>query len=201
MGDNMYDVIIIGAGPAGLFSAYELSKNKQLKILLLDQGRFAKNRLCPMNKKNIPCTNCQPCNILSGFGGAGTFSDGKLNFAPKIGKSDLMRYMHEETAKNLINETEEIFNHFGMDSKSYPTNLNEALEIKRKVAIIGANLMIIKQKHLGSDKLPIYIQNITGELVNKGVEVKENTTVLDIISLDKNKHKVITKNGELLARY
>ncbi len=201
MGDNMYDVIIIGAGPAGLFSAYELSKNKQLKILLLDQGRFAKNRLCPMNKKNIPCTNCQPCNILSGFGGAGTFSDGKLNFAPKIGKSDLMRYMHEETAKNLINETEEIFNHFGMDSKSYPTNLNEALEIKRKVAIIGANLMIIKQKHLGSDKLPIYIQNITDELVNKGVEVKENTTVLDIISLDKNKHKVITKNGELLARY
>lgn len=197
----MYDVIIVGAGPAGLFAAYELSKSKKMKILLLDQGRFAKNRLCPMNKKNIPCTNCQPCNILSGFGGAGTFSDGKLNFAPKIGKSDLMKYMHEEMAENLINETEEIFNHFGMDSKAYPTNLDEALAIKRKVAIIGANLMIIKQKHLGSDKLPIYIQNITDELVSKGVEVKENTTVLDIISLDKDKHKVIIKGEELLAKY
>ena len=197
----MYDVIIVGAGPAGLFAAYELSKSKKMKILLLDQGRFAKNRLCPMNKKNIPCTNCQPCNILSSFGGAGTFSDGKLNFAPKIGKSDLMKYMHEEMAENLINETEEIFNHFGMDSKAYPTNLDEALAIKRKVAIIGANLMIIKQKHLGSDKLPIYIQNITDELVSKGVEVKENTTVLDIISLDKDKHKVIIKGEELLAKY
>lgn len=197
----MYDVIIVGAGPAGLFAAYELSKSKKMKILLLDQGRFAKNRLCPMNKKNIPCTNCQPCNILSGFGGAGTFSDGKLNFAPKIGKSDLMKYMHEEMAENLINETEEIFNHFGMDSKAYPTNLDEALAIKRKVAIIGANLMIIKQKHLGSDKLPIYIQNITDELVSKGVEVKEDTTVLDIISLDKDKHKVIIKGEELLAKY
>ena len=197
----MYDVIIVGAGPAGLFAAYKLSENKKMKILLLDQGKFAKNRLCPMNKKDIPCTNCQPCNILSGFGGAGTFSDGKLNFAPKIGKSDLMKYMHEEVAENLINETEEIFNHFGMDSKTYPTNLDEALAIKRKVAIIGANLMIIKQKHLGSDKLPIYIQNITDELVNRGVEVKENTTVLDIISLDKNKHKVITKNEKLLAKY
>ncbi len=197
----MYDVIIIGAGPSGLFAAYELSKNKNLKILLLDQGRFAKNRLCPMNKKNVPCTNCQPCNILSGFGGAGTFSDGKLNFAPKIGKSDLMKYMHEEMALNLINETEDIFNHFGMDSKTYPTNLDEALAIKRKVAITGANLMLIKQKHLGSDKLPIYIQNITDELISKGVEVKENKTVLDIVSLAKDKHKIITKNAEFLSKY
>lgn len=197
----MYDVIIIGAGPSGLFAAYELSKNRNLKILLLDQGRFAKNRLCPMNKKNVPCTNCQPCNILSGFGGAGTFSDGKLNFAPKIGKSDLMKYMHEEIALNLINETEDIFNHFGMDSKTYPTNLDEALAIKRKVAITGANLMLIKQKHLGSDKLPIYIQNITDELISKGVEVKENKTVLDIVSLAKDKHKIITKNAEFLSKY
>ena len=151
----MYDVVIIGAGPAGLFAAYELSKNSNLKILLVDQGKFAKNRVCPMNKNNIPCANCKPCNILSGYGGAGTFSDGKLNFTPKIGKSDLMKYMDENEANNLIDETEEVFNHFGMDSKSYPTNMKQALEIKRKVAITGAKLMIIKQKHLGSDYLPI----------------------------------------------
>lgn len=192
----MYDVIIVGAGPAGLFAAYELSKSKKMKILLLDQGRFAKNRLCPMNKKNIPCTNCQPCNILSGFGGAGTFSDGKLNFAPKIGKSDLMKYMHEEMAENLINETEEIFNHFGMDSKAYPTNLDEALAIKRKVAIIGANLMIIKQKHLGSDKLPTYIKEFTDYLESHGVEIYENANVVDIQSESKNKHKIIFEKGE-----
>ncbi len=197
----MYDVVIIGAGPAGLFAAYELSKNSNLKILLVDQGKFAKNRLCPMNKKNIPCTNCKPCNILSGYGGAGTFSDGKLNFTPKIGKSDLMKYMDENEANNLIDETEDIFNHFKMDSKTYPTNMKEALEIKRKVAITGAKLMIIKQKHLGSDKLPIYIHNITEELIANKVEVKENFDVLDIVSKGKNNHQIITKDQKISAKY
>ena len=76
----MYDVIIVGAGPAGLFAAYELiTKNKNLKVAILDRGNAVKTRICPMNKMGIPCQNCNPCNILSGYGGAGTFSDGKLN--------------------------------------------------------------------------------------------------------------------------
>ena len=87
----MYDVVIIGAGPAGLFSAYELIENNpKLKILLMDKGKFANNRVCPMKTTN-KCVNCNPCGILSGFGGAGTFSDGKLNFIPKLGKSDLFK--------------------------------------------------------------------------------------------------------------
>ena len=82
--NNMYDVIIVGAGPAGLFAAYELiTKNKKLKVLLLDQGKLAEDRVCPMNKFGTKCKNCKPCNILSGFGGAGTFSDGKLNTLTK----------------------------------------------------------------------------------------------------------------------
>ena len=81
----MYDVVIVGAGPAGLFAAYELIENNpKLKVLLLDKGKFAKNRFCPM-KKTHKCVNCNPCGILSGYGGAGTFSDGKLNFIPKLG--------------------------------------------------------------------------------------------------------------------
>src|SRR5574344_2345135 len=97
---NMYDVVIVGAGPAGLFTAYELSeKNKKLRILLIDQGKFARDRVCPMNKKGIPCINCNPCNIMSGYGGAGTFSDGKLNFVPKLGKSDLFRSEERRVGK------------------------------------------------------------------------------------------------------
>ena len=81
----MYDVAIIGAGPAGLFTAYELiSKNKKLKIAIFERGRIVKNRVCPMNKLKTACKNCNPCAILSGYGGAGTFSDGKLNFIPNI---------------------------------------------------------------------------------------------------------------------
>ncbi len=195
----MYDVIIVGAGPAGLFTAYELIQNNQnLKILLLDEGRFAKTRKCPM-KKTGKCINCNPCNILSGYGGAGTFSDGKLNFIPKLGKSDLFKYMDEETANKLIDDCEQIFNKFGMDSEIYPSNLDEAAKIKSKVAKVGARLLLIKQKHLGSDKLPTYIDNFTKYLKEKGVELLDSAKVTDVKSLEKNKHEITikTKNKEI----
>ena len=143
-----YDVIIVGAGPAGLFSAYELiSKNKKLKIALIDKGFNVSHRVCPMNKNGVPCQNCNPCAILSGYGGAGTFSDGKLNFIPKLGKSDLTKYMLESEANKLIDETEQIFNLFHMDAEVYPSNMEEAIEIRKKVAIAGARLLIIKQNY------------------------------------------------------
>ena len=178
----MYDVVIVGAGPAGLFSAYELIKNnKNLKIMLIDKGKKAKNRFCPMNKnKDGKCLNCNPCAILLGYGGAGTFSDGKLNFIPKIGKSDLFKYMDISDANKLIDDTEKIFNEFGMDSKVYPTNMNEALRLKEEIAKVGANLLVIKQKHLGSDKLPNYIQNFTDYLKSNGVTVIDGAIVFDI---------------------
>ena len=111
-----------------------------------------------MAKNGIPCQNCNPCAILSGYGGAGTFSDGKLNYIYKLGKSDLSKYMLESEATKLIDETEEIFNKFKMDADVYPSNMKEAEEIRKKVAIAGARLLIIKQKHLGSDHLPEYIE-------------------------------------------
>ena len=170
----MYDIVIIGAGPAGLFASYELvMKGKGLKIALFDKGKKAEKRVCPMNKKGISCTNCNPCNILSGYGGAGTFSDGKLNFIPKLGKTDLYKYMGISEANKIIDDTEEIFNKFGMDSEVYPTNMEEALKIKEKIAKLGDN-------HLGSDKLPMYIKGISDFLENNGVTLFENANVLDI---------------------
>jgi len=189
-----YDVIIVGAGPAGLFAAYELiTKNNKLKILLLDQGKFAENRICPMNKLGTKCTNCNPCQILSGYGGAGTFSDGKLNFIPKLGKSDLFKYMPEEEAYKIIDDSEEIFTKFGMDSDVFPSNMDVANEIKKKVALSGARLLLIKQKHLGSDHLPTYIKNFSDFLRNEGVELIESANVTDVKSLKKDKHEVTAK--------
>ena len=187
----MYDVIIVGAGPAGLFTAYKLiTSNKKLKIAVLDRGNSVKTRVCPMNKKGIPCQNCNPCNILSGYGGAGTFSDGKLNYIHKLGKSDLTKYMSESAAIELINETEEIFNSFKMDAEVYPSNMYEANEIKKKVAIAGAKLLIIKQKHLGSDHLPQYIDGICDFLTKKGVELIDRCDVLDINTINESNHEI-----------
>ena len=195
----MYDVVIIGAGPAGLFAAYELNKqNKELKIALIDRGRFAKNRGCPM-KKTGKCVNCQPCAILSGYGGAGTFSDGKLNFIPKLGKSDLFKYMTISEANQIIDDTEQIFNEFQMDAETYPTNMDEAKKIAGNIARLGGNLLIIKQKHLGSDHLPTHIQNFTDYLEKRGIDIIENFDVEDIKKV-KNVYKVTNKNQKVEAK-
>ncbi len=192
-----YDVVIIGAGPAGLFCAYELIvKNKDLRIAILDKGSRVKNRFCPMNKLKVPCKNCKPCAILSGYGGAGTFSDGKLNFIPRLGKSDLTKYMSESEAYKLIDEAEEIFNKFNMNSKVYPSNMDEAMEIRKKVAIAGAKLLLIKQKHLGSDHLPEYIDGICNFLEENNVTLYEKCSVVDIRSIEPSKHEVVYQSGE-----
>ena len=181
----MYDVIIVGAGPAGLFTAYKLvEENKNLKVAILDRGFKVANRVCPMNKLGVPCKNCNPCAILSGYGGAGTFSDGKLNFIPKLGKSDLTQYMSESESYKLIDETEKIFNKFNMDAEVYPSNILEAEEISKKVAIAGAKLLIIKQKHLGSDHLPGYIEGICDYLSNLNVDLFDRCDVTDIVKTD-----------------
>ena len=198
----MYDVVIIGAGPAGLFAAYELiEKNNSLKVAILDRGSKVASRVCPMNKLKVPCRNCNPCAVLSGYGGAGTFSDGKLNFIPKLGKSDLTRYMSESEATTLIDETELIFNKFKMDAEVYPSNMSEAEEIRKKVSIAGAKLLIIKQKHLGSDHLPEYIQGICDYLESKGVTLIDRADVKDI-EKKKNKYDITyNKEDKISAKY
>ena len=192
-----YDVVIVGAGPAGLFCAYELiEKNPKLKILMLDKGKFVENRVCPMNKLKTECKNCNPCNILSGYGGAGTFSDGKLNFIPKLGKSDLFKYMSEDEAYKLVDETEEIFNKFKMDAEVFPSNMDEAKIIRDKCTKLGMRLLLIKQKHLGSDHLPGYIDGFAKYLKEKGVEIKESCDVTDVESKSEDKHIVTYKKGK-----
>ena len=201
-----YDIVIVGAGPAGLFNAYELIENNpKLKIAIIDRGSEVKTRVCPMNKFNIPCQNCQPCNIMSGYGGAGTFSDGKLNFIPKLGKSDMYKYMSESEADKIIDDTEKIFTKFKMDAEVYPSNLDEANRLKKEIAIRGARLLVIKQKHLGSDHLPGYIDGICDYLKEKGVTLIDRCDVTDIITNKEDDHEIIYKSnkdlGKIKAKY
>ena len=188
-----FDVIIVGGGPAGLFGAYYLAENSDLSVLVIDKGLPPLKRKCPIKENG--CIKCKPCNILCGIGGAGLFSDGKLNFIHKLGKTDLTQFLPESEAKNLIDETELIFNRFGMDGKIFPTDMERAKQIRKEARKSGIDLLIIKQKHLGSDNLPAHIAAMAEYIENSGVVFHHLEEVKDIIVEDGSIAGLITDKG------
>lgn len=177
--NTSYDVIIVGGGPAGLFAAYYLAEHSSLRVLLIEKGKAPLKRQCPI--KDHGCVKCRPCNILCGIGGAGLFSDGKLNFIHKLGKTDLTQFMPASEAMQLIDETEAIYNRFNMDGDIYPTDMAAAKEIRKQARKQGIDLLIIKQKHLGSDNLPGHIAAMADYVQEKGVVFHHSEEVRDII--------------------
>jgi uncharacterized FAD-dependent dehydrogenase len=193
-----FDVIIVGAGPAGLFAAYYLGEHSDLRVLLIEKGKAPHRRRCPIAER-ATCQRCKPCNILSGVGGAGLFSDGKLNFIYKLGKSDLSQFMTVDRAQALIAETEDIFNRFGMDGPVYPTDLAAAQAIGKTAKSHGIDLLIIRQKHLGSDRLPEYISAMADAIRNLGVVVHTSEEARDITVANGRATGVITNRKAYTA--
>jgi len=181
--DYDYDVIIVGAGPAGLFAAYYLCEHTDLRVLMIEKGKAPHRRKCPIADKEA-CQRCKPCNILCGVGGAGLFSDGKLNFIYKLGKTDLSQFMAIDRAQMLIDETEQVFNQFDMDGPVYPTDMDAAQAIRKAAKRHGIDLLIIKQKHLGSDRLPDYIGTMAEAIRSRGVVLHTSEEVRDVTIAD-----------------
>ena len=115
---NQADVIIIGAGPGGIFCAYELmEKRPDLKVIMIEKGRSIEMRECP-KRKTKKCVGCKPCSITTGFAGAGAFSDGKLSLSPDVG-GNLPNILGYEETTMLIRESDDIYLKFGADTSVY----------------------------------------------------------------------------------
>jgi uncharacterized protein len=193
----MLDVIIIGAGPAGLFASYELSK-KMKGILVIDSGPDLMDRKCPMITAGGPCRKCQVCNIMNGVGGAGLFSDGKLNLCARHGKTDLMEFISQESAESIISEIDDVLINYGAPKEHSHKNIEEMFILKDKARKFDIDLLVINQKHIGSDMLPLVIAGLKTYLMEKGVEFRLNTNVSDII-IDNGHYKGIKlKSGEIV---
>jgi hypothetical protein len=186
MSNTDFDVIIVGGGPAGLFASYYLAEHSDLRVLMIDKGKRSLARKCPVSGSH-DCIHCKPCNILAGVGGAGLFSDGKLNFIHKLGKTDLTQFMSLSQAQGLIDETEAIFNRFGMDGQVYPTDMDKARSIRKDAKKFGIDLLVIKQKHLGSDCLPHHIAGMVEYIESRGVTIHTSEEV----------HRVTVNGGKV----
>jgi uncharacterized FAD-dependent dehydrogenase len=177
----MYDVVIVGAGPAGIFTAIEmLRKGSGKKILIVEKGHAVENRVCPKYKTK-KCVNCQPCNITTGFSGAGAFSDGKLSLSPEVG-GDFPELVGEEEARELIKYADSLYLEFGADAHVEGVNQGDKVKDIRKRAIqAGLKLVDCPIRHLGTEKAQKLYYEIEQELIRRGVEILFECECSDII--------------------
>lgn len=190
-----YDVIIVGAGPAGIFSAFELSKNnRNIKILIIEKGSDIDKRICPMKIKGISCKECPKCSLLSGWGGAGAFSDGKLNLSPDIG-GYLYRYIDRDLLISLINYVDMIYLENGAPETIYGNNHNEIAKLQ-KIASEN-NLILIPSliRHIGTERCKEVLKNIRNNLIDK-IDIIFNSEVERIITKKRKVQGVILKDNK-----
>jgi uncharacterized FAD-dependent dehydrogenase len=188
-----YDVIIIGAGPGGIFSAYELTKlNSDLKIAVFEAGNPLEKRKCPIDGDKIKsCIHCKTCGIMNGFGGAGAFSDGKYNITNQFGGT-LYEYIGKEKAIELMQYVDGINLKYGGEGTALYSTANTS--IKKLCVQNGLHLLDASVRHLGTDINYVVLENLFNELKDK-VEFHFNSHVDKVNITEDGKYEIIS-NGE-----
>lgn len=181
-----FDVIVVGAGPAGIFACYQLiQKNKKLKIALVDKGNRIENR--------------QPNEIMFGFGGAGAYSDGKLHFTPKLSHERTFDIIDPQDYGKILDNVDQIFMDFGVDGPEFPKNKKEINKLVEEAQVHDIELVVRRAKHVGTDKLKKVMEKFQSYLEKNGVTFFDKTEVTDLIVQKDQLKGLKTKTGDLFA--
>ena len=194
-----YDVIIVGAGPAGIFSALELTEKNKLNVLILDRGLDIDLRKCP-SSRGFECVHCEPCSVLSGWGGAGAYSDGKLTLSTEVG-GWLNQYVSQKELKKLVKYVDGIYIQYGASEQVYGGDTEKVDEIDRQASLAGLKLIRQEVRHMGTDKCLETLRRMRKELNDK-VTFYPKTDVKGLITEDNKAIGVKTTSGEkFYAKY
>ncbi|WP_290623266.1 MULTISPECIES: NAD(P)/FAD-dependent oxidoreductase [unclassified Archaeoglobus] len=191
-----FDVIIVGAGPGGMFAAYKLAG--KLSVAIFEMGRDISRRKCPSDLSESYCTKCSPCNITSGVGGAGGLSDGKLNYVNPDYPSSFtvggdFDFLDPNYLIEKMNEVDQIFLKHGAPDEIYGEDSKKVTEFLKRANAAGIEFVPLRQRHVGSDELPKVVKSIENKLKKNGVKIYTRKTVVDI---NPEKKVVKTDKGE-----
>lgn len=193
----MYNVAIIGAGPAGIFSALEIVKLRpEWKVVLIEKGQKIEKRKCPIREGSPKCVNCKRCGLLCGWGGAGAFSDGKLTLTPDVG-GHLVDYMSREKVEDLIKYADNMYLEHGATDEVFGTNMDVFREIEREAALAELKLVHSPVRHLGTERSLDVLKHMQ-DYLDERITILNNVSAKSLIVECEQVKGIVLDNGETI---